>query len=85
MKIVTENFKKPAVVRGLFLNTPATELWKSADYLIGKIGHHKIDVVKNATINSGDGTQSNRIVLPLNEVITEIFGNSESKVLFSYL
>ena len=83
--MVTENFKKPAVVRGLFVNTPATELWKYADYLIGKIGHHKIDVIKKATINSKDGTQSNRIVLPLKEVITEIFGNSESKVLISNL
>ena len=80
LKEITNGFRNPAVIKGLFSGTIAIDRWKSSQYLIDKIGHYKIDVVKNATINSNDGTQSIRETLSLRDTINEIYGNNESKM-----
>jgi hypothetical protein len=41
---LTEGFRYPAVVKGLFKNTTALEMWTKDNYLVDKIGHFDVKV-----------------------------------------
>lgn len=43
-KELTENFRYPAVVKGLFKNTTAVKKWTETNYLTDKIGHFDVKV-----------------------------------------
>ena len=55
----------PAVVRGLFLDTPAGQKWAVPGYLSSKIGDFSIPVVRNAEYGT---LQNDRAVLTFREV-----------------
>jgi len=79
LRSVTNNFRHPAVVRGLFLDTPALKEWHKIDYLKNKLGDFSIPVVKN-----GAGyDHSDRGVEKFGDAIQEVLTNKRSlKYLF---
>ncbi len=76
LKRATENWRYPAVVRGLFNNTPAMEKWPTLDYLPSRIGHFQIPVVRNAIVGQ---VQNDRVTQSFSEAFTEIITNPDSK------
>lgn len=46
---LTENYRYPAVVRGMFKNSTALKMWTKKGYLSDKIGHHEIKVAWRTT------------------------------------
>lgn len=77
LKKATEGFRYPAVVRGIFNNTPAMEKWASLDYLPSRIGKFQIPVIREAIVGK---VQNNRVTLPFEEAFTEIITNVDSKM-----
>lgn len=79
LRSATDNFRHPAVVRGLFADTPGCKNWGVPGYLESKIGHFKIPVVNNAAYGT---MQNDRTVKSFGEAYSEVLSNPESK---SYL
>jgi len=79
LKEATDNFRHPAVVRGLFEDTPARTNWPKSGYLSSKLGDHIVPVVQKASVGTA---QSDRITGPFRTFIEEILSDKESK---SYL
>ena len=77
LKRATQNWRYPAIVRGLFNDVPASKLWTTADYLPSKLGEFKIPVVRQATL---DSMQTDRVVMPFGDAFAEIHGNEDSKM-----
>jgi len=77
LKKATEGFRYPAVVRGLFNNTPAMDKWASLEYLPSRIGKFQIPVIREAIVGK---VQNNRVTLPFEEAFTEIITNVDSKM-----
>jgi len=50
LRAATENWRYPAVVKGLFKGTTAVEKWADVDYLPSKIGHLVVPVHQNASL-----------------------------------
>eukprot|EP01031_Cornospumella_fuschlensis_P039930 gene39930-48626_t len=50
LRDATENWRYPAIVRGLFNGTPAMDKWTSADYLPGVLGDFVVPVVRSAIV-----------------------------------
>ncbi|CAM9515068.1 unnamed protein product, partial [Ectocarpus fasciculatus] len=73
----TDNFRYPAVVRGLFNGAPAMEKWKDVNYLNSKIGHFTVPVVKKAVYGT---LQNDRGIMPFSEAHTDIMTNEDSKM-----
>lgn len=69
LRDATENFQRPALVKGLFLDTEAVRKWGTDGYLAGKIGPHTIPVVRNAVFGT---TQRNRTDVPFPEAVKAI-------------
>lgn len=85
MRKVTENFSKPAIVKGLFSNTTAGVNWRKPGYLKNKLGDLKIAVYSN--INARDASlskQSELKSLPGGEVAEEIMTNEETNLRFIF-
>lgn len=76
LKRATENFRYPAVVRGLFNNTPAQLKWPTLDYLPSRIGHYNIPVVNDAKYGK---MQNNRSVRAFGEVFPEIVSDPNNR------
>lgn len=70
LRDATNNFRHPAVVRGLFLDAPGVKKWHLPGYLSSKIGHHVIPVVNNAEYGTLQNDRS-----------TDTFGNAYEDVL----
>ena len=77
LKKATNNWRSPAIVRGLFSGSPAAEKWGIDGYLSSKIGDFLIPVVGNARYNT---LQNNRSVIPFREAFTEIVSDPNSKM-----
>jgi hypothetical protein len=77
LKYATENFKHPAVVRGLFLGTSAADKWPTPGYLSSKIGKYDIPVVRTALYNT---LQNDRYTTTFGEAYEEILADDTSKM-----
>jgi hypothetical protein len=77
LKEATENFRYPAVIRGMFLDTPAVKKWADPEYLPSKIGSYKIPVVRTATYGT---LQNDRTVMPFGEAFKGLVGDEQSKM-----
>eukprot|EP00968_Pinguiococcus_pyrenoidosus_P028804 scaffold8110_cov267-Pinguiococcus_pyrenoidosus.AAC.2 len=51
MKVATNGWRRPAVVRGLFKDTPAVDNWGDVDFLPSKIGDLVVPVHQNASLS----------------------------------
>lgn len=60
LRRATNNFRSPAVVRGLFNGTRATSLWNSRDYLPKAFGDVSIPVVRDGRVGT---LQDDRVVV----------------------
>lgn len=76
LRYATENFKYPAVVRGLFLDTVAVKKWGEPGYLSSKIGEYAVPVVRTAVYNT---LQNERFTTTFEDAYEEILRNESSK------
>lgn len=80
MRAATDNFRHPAVVRGFFKGTKATEKWTDPEYLSSIIGEFTIPVVMKAQYNT---VQNERATMKFREAFADVLENPEcSKYLF---
>jgi hypothetical protein len=77
LRVATENWRYPAVVRGLFLDTIAGDKWVQDGYLTSKIGRHELPVVRNAIYGT---LQNDRSVMKFKDAYEEILGDDNSKL-----
>lgn len=77
IRAATDNFRHPAVVKGLFNGVPGMEKWKDVNYLNSKIGHFNVPVVLKALYGT---LQNDRAVMPFSEAHTDIMTNEDSKM-----
>jgi hypothetical protein len=51
LRLLSQDWKQPVVVRGLFSTTSAIQRWSDAEYLIGKVfGQNETSVIYNGTL-----------------------------------
>lgn len=63
LRVATENFRYPAVVRGLFSDTPAAKKWVQPGYLSELLGDFDIPVIANSIkTNSSAHMQNHRVL-----------------------
>ena len=60
LRRATNDFRTPAVVRGLFNGTRATERWNDRDYLPRAFGDVEIPVVRDGSVGT---LQDDRVVV----------------------
>ena len=85
MKKVTENFSKPAIVKGLFSNTTAAMNWKKPGYLKNKLGDMNIAVYTQIFAKDAYLTNMSKLVsLPGGEVVEDIITNEKSNLRFVF-
>lgn len=77
LRHATENWRFPAVVRGLFKDTPAVQKWIDPEYLSAKIGDFEIPVVRQAIYNT---LQNDRVIMTFRESFTDVVTNNQSKM-----
>ena len=77
LRIATENFRFPAVVRGLFKDVPGSSKWTDVEYLNSKLGDFQVPAVRKAVYGT---LQNDRAVMPFREAFTDIMTNDESKM-----
>jgi len=77
LRRATEDFRYPAVVKGLFLNTSGSEKWGQKGYLSGKIGKYLIPVVQDASYGT---LQNQRSVMTFKDAYDEILDDLKSKL-----
>jgi hypothetical protein len=75
LRKATDDFHRPAVVKGLFKGSPALEKWGQDGYLARRIGSHLITVIHEAVAGTN---QRNRSIAPFDEAVTEVLTNEES-------
>jgi len=77
LRDLTQNWRYPAVVRGMFKDTPAYRDWQNnPERIMSVIGDYSIPFVQDATYNT---LQNGRTVAPFRESYTEILSNKQSK------
>lgn len=78
LRELTDNFRNPAVVRGLFVDAPATQRWAVSGYLSQNttLRDWHLLVVDNAQFG---GTQKNRTVMRFRDVMEEIITDEDTK------
>lgn len=75
LREATENWRYPAIVRGLFKGTPAEKKWPTKEYFPSRIGKYQIPVVHNAIVGK---VQNNRSVMPFEEAFADIMDHDFS-------
>lgn len=75
LRTATNNFRHPAVVRGLFNDTTALKKWGSVDYLPSVLGEFTIPAVRNAQVGT---LQDNRFEVNFGEAFTEMWESESS-------
>lgn len=75
LREVSRNFQRPVVVRGMFLNTTATNRWMEPGYVSSWIGQYHIDIVLNGFHNA---SQSRKTRMPFRDVYEEILRDPKS-------
>jgi hypothetical protein len=76
MRKATDNFRRPAVVRGLFNDSRALKLWNDRDYLADAFGDHNIPVVRDGLIGT---LQDDRFVERFSTAFHRLFDSEHSK------
>uniref|UniRef100_A0A7S1UGQ9 Cupin-like domain-containing protein n=1 Tax=Phaeomonas parva TaxID=124430 RepID=A0A7S1UGQ9_9STRA len=79
LRIATDNWRTPAVVKNFFKGTKAMEMWGTPEYLPSVLGKYNVPVVKNSTYNNN---QMGRAVMPFEEAFHDIIINQAPKYLF---
>lgn len=79
MRIATENWRYPVVVRGFFKGTTAVEKWGSLDYLPSKLSKFTVPVVQDASYGTKQG---DRVATPFEEAFLDIVRDQSKKYLF---
>jgi len=77
LRAATDNWRHPAVVRGLFKGTKALEKWTEPGYLAEKIGSFNIPVVQNAAYGT---LQNDRKAMTFADSYNEIITDEQSKL-----
>jgi len=77
LRHATNNFRHPAVVRGLFADTPGVQKWAEPGYLNSKIGKFTLPVVNNAAYGT---MQNDRSVRSFGEAYDEVLADENSKL-----
>ena len=69
---LTNDWTKPAVVRGLFLNTTACRKWRNPGHLAqSNLAHHVVSVVRQAYYGQA---QTNRSFIKFQDAINDVMG-----------
>jgi hypothetical protein len=76
LKKATENFRYPAVIKGLFKGAKAMKKWPTKEYFPSRIGDFKIPVVHNALVGK---VQNNRSVMAFKDAFADIMEDPQSK------
>ena len=78
LRELTEDFMKPAIVRGLFDGVPAQTLWPQPGYLssIEPLNKMKVPVIKNSTYATWDYNEE-RPYLYFEEAYEEVLANED--------
>lgn len=76
LREVSENFRHPTVVRGIFAGTPAVENWGKKDYLKSYLGHFELPITLNASIES---PQNNHAMRSFSDAWDKIYSNDTEK------
>mmetsp|Transcript_52631 Transcript_52631/g.61440 ORF Transcript_52631/g.61440 Transcript_52631/m.61440 type:complete len:375 (-) Transcript_52631:412-1536(-) len=80
LREITDNFKHPAVVRGLFSETNAVKKWTTPGYLSQYLGDFEIPVIERAVYGT---EQKDRIVMTFRDSFDEVLTDEKSmKYLF---
>lgn len=81
LRHATDNFAKPAVVRGLFTGTPALEHWTNPEYLSAseRLGDFVLSVVRDSRYGND---QDDRVNMSFREAFLDIVEHHTSKYLF---
>jgi hypothetical protein len=77
LRLATNNWRSPAVVRGLFNNSAAMTKWLDLDYLPSKIGEYRFSVPQKAIVHTA---QNDRKVMAFKDSFREIMTNNQSKL-----
>jgi hypothetical protein len=87
LQAATNNWRSPAIVRGLFLDTPAVQKWADPSYVPSTpLGRHNISVIRNATLANYKG-QMDRYLANVGEAFYNVATNStpENYLFFPHL
>jgi hypothetical protein len=76
LRKATENWRYPAIVRGLFNNTVGMNKWSTPDYLPSRLGEFTVPVVRGAVVGK---VQNDRVNMKFKEAFDELVGDPESK------
>eukprot|EP00608_Synchroma_pusillum_P011200 CAMPEP_0198422006 /NCGR_PEP_ID=MMETSP1452-20131203/2045_1 /TAXON_ID=1181717 /ORGANISM="Synchroma pusillum, Strain CCMP3072" /LENGTH=361 /DNA_ID=CAMNT_0044142253 /DNA_START=45 /DNA_END=1130 /DNA_ORIENTATION=+ len=79
LRRATNNWREPAVVRGLFKGTRGVERWAEPGYLPQYLGHFTVPVVMNATVGV---KQDQRAAMTFGEAFDSIVSGQSSRYLF---
>jgi hypothetical protein len=78
LREATENYKRPAIVRGLFSDTKGCRKWKEVGYLANSVlADQIVPVVRGAVF---DKAQNNRTTELFKNAISEIYSDKNSKL-----
>lgn len=86
LRVITDNFKQPAIVRGLFSDTTAVKRWAEPGYLSQKLAGFNVAV--NTALNK-NGLPVNKEhpdieVIPFETVCNDLISNDESNLRFIF-
>lgn len=84
MNKVTEGFRKPVLIKGLFTNTTAGMNWGKSGYLQNKLGDMKIAVHTNLKTGGVNTNHDDIEILPGGPVVEDIMTNKQSKSRFIF-
>lgn len=76
LREVTENFRVPAVIRGIFKDSDAVKMWHKNGYLQSKLGEHEIAVMRKGNPYE----QADRFMGAFKDAWTELLKNSKSTI-----
>jgi hypothetical protein len=76
LRRATDNWRYPAIVRGLFNNTPGSTKWITPDYLPSRLGEFVIPAVRGAVVGK---LQNDRVLMSFADAFKEVHGNPDSK------
>lgn len=74
LREVSQNFRVPVVIRGLFSETAAVKKWAKKGYLTSKIGKHRIPIMRKGNPYE----QEDRYMGTVTEGVQEIYNNPTS-------
>ena len=77
LRRATDNFRYPAIVRGLFSDAPGTKLWVQEDYLPSKLGKFNIPAVRGAVVGK---VQNDRVIMSFADAFKDIITDENSKL-----